>query len=51
MTAADHQVAAVKKRGRVHTVTCACGASFQSIVSEAMARSYASAHRLQQRNA
>lgn len=39
-----HAVKSVKKHGRVHTVTCECNASFDSIESEALARSYHSGH-------
>lgn len=42
---AGHAAAKVAKRGRVHTVVCECGAKFQSVSSEAMARSYHTAHR------
>lgn len=40
-----HDIKQVTKRRRVHTVECACGAKFQSIESEGMARSYHTAHR------
>lgn len=39
-----HVVKSVTKREKVHTVTCECGASFDSIESEALARSYHSGH-------
>lgn len=39
-----HAVKSVKKKERVHTVTCECGASFDSIESEALARSYHKGH-------
>lgn len=50
MSAADHTVASVKHRGRVWTCTCACGAVFQSVDSEGMARSHHSGHRRLMRN-
>lgn len=39
-----HGVTSVTKHERVHTVTCECGASFDSIESEALARSYHKLH-------
>lgn len=39
-----HAVAKVTKKERVITVTCECGASFDSIESEGLARSYHKGH-------
>lgn len=46
-----HAVAKVTKKERVITVTCECGASFDSIESEGLARSYHKGHvRVEERN-
>lgn len=48
----DIQAVTVRKRrvGAKHTVVCSCGVRFDSIVSEAYARSYHSAHRKLERS-
>lgn len=47
-----HEVTSVKKQERIHIVTCKCGDTFDSIESEALARSYHFRHlRLIQRQA
>lgn len=51
----SHEIAKVKTRKTrahtIYTVVCACGATFESIGSEAMARSYHKGHRLMEARA